>query len=336
MDERCLFWSVNCAFLISGITQTLMAFEFDELGFAEDSSNFINAMGNPVGQFLFAAVDIRLWRNWERSLLFAALPIVVCELGCNLFSQMAIQKIGSGMYQVVYSFVVVMNAIPGHFCLGKPLNRGRWMSIMVVVLSIALAATAQLHLPGTDFAQQVLGCLAALLATMFVSAVYVASNWILEEPWSRRVPKPLVLAQMLGTMEFSIITIHFVLRVVPQWDSLVTAHMKPGVSPAYCGLLYSIYLIVCGVHQYAFYYSCSFGATGAVTAGINKCLQTTVLFFLSHILYCDVATSQCLSKLKVLGTFGVCMGVGMYAYHGAKLESSAVVPVNVALCERES
>jgi len=332
------FWLVNVAFLASGITQTLMAFEFDELGFAKDSSNFINAMGNPLGQFLFTAVDLRLWRNWERTLFLSAAPIVACELGCNLFSQVAIQKVGSGMYQVIYSFVVVANAIPGHFCLGKRLTTGRWFAIMIVVLSVALSATAQLHLPGTDFGQQLLGCAAALLATVFVSAVYVASNWLLDKPWDKPVPKPLVLAQMLGTAECTIIGIYFIVRVVPRWDVLVAGNMQPGVSGMYCVGLYIVYLAVGGVHQLAFYYSCSLGPTGAVTAAVNKCVQTALLFFLSHFLYCGVTRSQCLSTMKIVGTTGVCIGVVMYGFFGTSLTTSppSISSVSIGLRDEES
>jgi len=314
------FVLVNVAFLVAGIAQTLLAFEFDEIGFAKDSTNFINAMGNPVGQFLFAAFDFQLWRNWDRSLFLAALPIVFCELGCNLFSQIAIAKIGSGMYQVVYAFVVVLNAIPGHFWLGKRLNAGRWGAVFLVVLSIALAAAAQLHLKGTDFSQQIVGCGAALLATVFVSAVYVAANVLLEEPWERPKPKPLVLAQILGVLETSVIGIYMVSYVVPRWNSLVIDNMRDDASTTTSILLYVLYLVICGVHQYAFYYSCSLGPTGAVTAGVNKCVQTAILFFLSHALYCDVSSSQCLSVLKIIGAVGVCIGVLLYGYFGTLAE----------------
>lgn len=319
-----VFWFVNASFLISGVTQTLLAFHFDQIGFAKDSSNFINAMGNPVGQFLFAAPSLQLWRNWDQKLLLSILPIVVCELGCNLFSQIAIGRIGSGMYQVVYAFVVVMNAIPGHFCLGKKLNAGQWFSVLLIFLSVALAAVAQLRLKGVDVGQELIGIFAALLATVFVSVVYVAANWLLEKPWDRPAPKPLVMAQMLGTIETTIIGVYFCSYVIPRWDTIVAGNMQPGYSTEQCALLYAIYLVVCGVHQYAFYYSCSLGPTGAVTAGINKCVQTAVLFFLSHLLYCGESKSQCLSDLKILGTFGVCSGVLLYGWFAAKKAAVAL------------
>jgi len=310
------FWIVNIAFLVSGIVQTLQAFRFGQLGFGKDPRNYINAMGNPLGQFLFSAFHLQLWKNWDRSLVPFVALIVVGELGCNFFSQAAILSIGSGMFQVVYSFVVVLNAIPGHFCMGKRLSIGRWCAIVIIVASVALSAMAQLRLKGTDFTTQLLGTIAALLSTAFVSIVYVASNWLLEFPWSRPVPKPLVLAQMLGTVEVAIICIYFLAEVVPHWDSLVSDHIKPGVTTHECLLNYALYLLVCGVHQYAFYYSCSLGPTGAVTAGVNKCVQTALLFFISHWLFCGVASSQCLSELKVIGAVGVCAGVLLYGYFG--------------------
>eukprot|EP00927_Polykrikos_kofoidii_P075160 TRINITY_DN71235_c0_g1_i1.p1 TRINITY_DN71235_c0_g1~~TRINITY_DN71235_c0_g1_i1.p1 ORF type:complete len:340 (-),score=48.39 TRINITY_DN71235_c0_g1_i1:234-1253(-) len=330
------FWILNFAFLASGITQNLMAFEMGQMGFSKDPSNFIAAVGNPLGQFLFSAVNVRLWANWDRGLLLSGLPIVVCELGCNFFSQTAIIKIGSGMYQVIYSFVVVMNALPGHFCMGKKLNTARWIALFLIVASVAFSAAAQLRLPGTDFGNQMAGIISALLATVFVSVVYVAANVLLEEPWEKPVQKPLVLAQMLGTAEVSIVALYFAWHVVPNWDRLVADNVRDDLTVQECLAFYVAYLLVCGVHQYAFYYSCSLGPTGAVTAGVNKCAQTAILFFLSDWLYCSVKESQCLSTMKIVGAAGVCLGVLLYGYFSpVQVESNRDMDVTLRADSRE-
>merc|ERR1719221_1026375 len=99
--------------------------------------------------------------------------------------------------------------------------------------------------------------------------------------------------------------------------------MKPDVSISFCIGLYIVYVLVCGVHQYAFYYTCSLGPTGAVTAGINKCVQTAGLFFLSSAIFCGEAASQCLSALKVVSAMCVCSGVMLYAWLSAREQPGA-------------
>jgi len=316
-SERRVFIITNVCFLVAGITQTLMNSQFDDMGFAKKSENFINAMGNPVGQFLFAAFDLRLWKNWHMQLVWYAVPIVVFELGCNLFSQISIARVGSGMFQVIYSFVVVLNGLLSHFCLGRTLGWGSWLAVFFICGAVALSAMAQLALPGSDPTTQAIGLGAGLISTGFVSAVYVMSNFLLATPWEKSAPKPMVLAQIVGVMETIVISIYMVSYVVPNWQRLVVDEITPGTTSLSIGLWYAAYLFVCGVHQYSFYFSCSLGPAGAVTAGVNKCVQTAILFFLSSAFFCDTNSSQCLSIAKIWGAIGVCVGVLLYGFFGA-------------------
>jgi len=188
-------------------------------------------------------------------------------------------------------------------------------------------------LKGVDVGSQAVGITAGLVANIMVAGVYVAANVLLEKPWDRPVPKPMVLAQMLGLMEVSLIAVYFVAYVVPNWDELVVANMQtPHASTGRCVGLYIIYVLVCGVHQYAFYYTCSLGPTGAVTAGVNKCVQTAGLFFLSNWIYCGTAASQCLSTLKVISAAAVCAAVMTYAWLSANEQPSIKTDADAGQC----
>merc|ERR1719265_2898375 len=90
--------------------------------------------------------------------------------------------------------------------------------------------------------------------------------------------------------------------------------MQPGVSAWSCLWQFLCYLLFCGIHQYSFYFACSLGPTGAVTAGVSKCCQTVAMFFLSHHFFCSVASSQCVTPVKLLGSAGVCLGVMAYGF----------------------
>eukprot|EP00929_Paragymnodinium_shiwhaense_P002355 TRINITY_DN102587_c0_g1_i1.p1 TRINITY_DN102587_c0_g1~~TRINITY_DN102587_c0_g1_i1.p1 ORF type:complete len:350 (-),score=42.89 TRINITY_DN102587_c0_g1_i1:76-1125(-) len=309
--DPALFWGVNIAFMLAGVAQTLLAFEFDEIGFAKDSTNLLNAMGNPLGQLLFTLPDIRLWRCWDNEMARFALPIIVGELSFNLFTQLSIQKIGSGMFAVLYSSVVVVNAALGTF-FGKRFNCRCWCSLLFIVFSVAFTSLAQVGKADVDTATQVTGIIFALLGALCVSLSYTWSNRILEVPWLRPAPKPMVLAFMVGVAEVSVIAVYFFLRVVPNWDELVASKTREDATTTKCVMLYVVYLVICGIHQYAFYFACSLGPAGAVTAGVNKALQTAVLFFFSDRLFCSVSSAQCLTIYKDIGAFGVCLGVVAY------------------------
>jgi len=211
-----------------------------------------------------------------------------------------------------------LNAIIGCAILGKRLWWPRWVALAIICGAVAMTSAAQLRLKGVDVGAQTLGISAGVAANLLVSFVYVGANWLLEKPWDREVPKPMVLAQMLGVMEVSVIAVYQAVYVLPRWDEMVTSNMKPDASTSLCVGLYVVYILVCGVHQYAFYYTCSLGPTGAITAGINKCVQTAGLFFISNALFCSVAASQCLSSAKVASALSVCAGVMLYSWLGSK------------------
>jgi len=270
---------------------------------------------------LFTLPSKRLWRNWDRQLLRSALPIVVLELACNFFSQVSVVKIGSGMFQVAYSFVVVLTAILGSWLLKKRLGCGRWISLFCISGAVMVSSTAQLQLTGVDAWDQLMGLICALIATVVVSGVYVMANHLLETPWDREVAKPFVLAQMIGALEVSILSVYFGVYVFPNWPRLVVDEMESDVTGLYSFSVYMIFVFVCGLHQMAFYFSCAQGPTGAVTTAVSKCIQTVGMFFASHLFFCDAAASQCLSVEKIVGTLGVCFGVVTYAYFSLQQDS---------------
>jgi len=204
--------------------------------------------------------------------------MVIGDLGCNLLSQISIANVGSGMYQVVFSIVVVLNGLIGMILFKKTLSCRQWLALVGICASIAMSAVAQMQV-SSDITATILGLASAALATVFVSFVYVFANQVLEHEWDKPVPKALVLAQMLGVMEGSIIMIYFCSRVIPNWQTMVVQDMAEDATTKECVIGYAIYILICGVHQYSFYYACSLGPSGAVSAGVNKCLQTAALFF---------------------------------------------------------
>merc|ERR1712137_1222692 len=107
--------------------------------------------------------------------------------------------------------------------MGK-LSLNRWLALACICGAVALASISQLKLVGVNVAVQLEGIAAGLTATLMVAGVCVAANVLLEKPWDCPVSKALVLAQMLGVMEVSIIGAYFLVYVVPNWDELVAAN----------------------------------------------------------------------------------------------------------------
>eukprot|EP00928_Gymnodinium_smaydae_P065919 TRINITY_DN48998_c0_g1_i1.p1 TRINITY_DN48998_c0_g1~~TRINITY_DN48998_c0_g1_i1.p1 ORF type:complete len:387 (+),score=29.58 TRINITY_DN48998_c0_g1_i1:42-1202(+) len=314
------FW--NVIFLVTGIIQVLMAYQFVVIGFAANGLNILNASGNPVGQMLVSAIQPELWRELKVSTHqgYTLYLIALSELGGGFFCQLAIAMIGSGLHSIIYSSIVVLNALVGIALFNKQLTRVKWIALMLISGSVALASLGQPFIQDDKaWWQACFGVACSMLATICFSFTYVLSNDLLSpssnsgKGCTGRV-SPMVVALKLGLIESGVLGLYFFNYVLPRWDELVAQPMDPMAPPAArCVLWYVVYLLVCALHQYGFYYCLSFSDLAAVTSGVNKSIQASVLFFASSALFCHVAPAQCISTYKVLGTIGVCAGVLIYA-----------------------
>eukprot|EP00928_Gymnodinium_smaydae_P074575 TRINITY_DN57606_c0_g1_i1.p1 TRINITY_DN57606_c0_g1~~TRINITY_DN57606_c0_g1_i1.p1 ORF type:complete len:352 (-),score=33.18 TRINITY_DN57606_c0_g1_i1:178-1233(-) len=321
-----LFW--NFVFLGTGILQTLMAYHFVVIGFAANCLNCLNAMGNPLGQTLASALQVRRWKDvrWSFPQDYFLVAMACADIGGNVFGQAAVALIGSGLHSVMYCSLVVCNALLGTVLLGKALTIRRWTAVILITMSVILAsATQPLHTDEKSWWTASAGVACSLICTCFASMAYVLSNkYLSTHVASQGAPADVeaisILAIKVGLIECSVLLPYFFFYVLPNWKQLVLDPMGANAPPAsMCFAWYAVYLVIGALHQYGFYYCLSFSNLAAVTSGVNKTIQAAVLFFASSALFCNIAPAQCITRNKMYATIGVCFGVLLYASDDFKL-----------------
>jgi drug/metabolite transporter (DMT)-like permease len=316
----------NGTFLITGIVQNLLAFQLDVLGLGEKSQNNLLAAAQPLGAVILCAAvtsNIQTVRRigvvplFKRYWIFAAL-----DIGGGIFTQISIALIGSGIFTVIYSTIVVYIALLSTVRYGRKISRVRWGCLILITCSAIFSALGQLD-GASDASWTLVGIASALGATLSYGTLYVQLS---ETYCAGAELSQTCFCLVVSGIETAWCALYFLLLTLPRWHEWVVAPMedaeaKGGAdSQSAAGnssalMLFVAIVLFDGAHQIGFYYVTSFGKIAAIGSGVNKALQAAILFIVSHWLFCSrTETSQCMNLLKSLGTFGVCLGVVAYAF----------------------
>jgi len=315
------FLIFNAMFCIGGVAENLLAYKLDILGVGR-TTNGITTIGNPLSQVLGCLLLPYTWSSISWDLFWLVGWIAPLEILGFASSFLGVQLLGSGMFTVIYSFIVVFNACSNYFVFKKRMSIHGWGSVFLLAFSVAFSCYAQVH--GADnWWQQVLGIIAALLSVLFFGIEYVFGNEIFKVAERTLKADPSVIALLVGLMEVGVIGTYMLIFDGVRWNEEISDPVKDsGTSTGRVVMYIIFFLLACGIHQFGFYFSLTFGKYAAVTSGVNKCLQAAVQFYLSHIFYCsDEKPEQCVDAYKIIGTIGVCVGILGYTYAISKEQS---------------
>ena len=330
MTPRAFFLLQLANFLLSGVAQNLLAFQLDIAGLGAVSANNLLAAVQPLGACLvclslggnaraFCRRGVGPWLrgHWK---------LAAFDLGGGVCTQASIALIGSGMFTVIYSCIVVYIAFVNRCWYKRDVSRLRWVALVLLCGFVLLAALGQLR-GGNDVGNTMLGIGCALGAVVSYGNEYLMLGDIFQrnreahtaDPHGVPILSKTLMLLSVASIEVCVCTCYLLAVVVPRWDAWVAAPMAAqGTSVAYGAGMLALTSVVDGTHQIGFYFCTSFGKVAAVSSGVNKALQAAVLFVASALLFCDEADprlkTQCLNVNKILGTVGVCCGVLLYAF----------------------
>ncbi|KAL0082685.1 hypothetical protein J3Q64DRAFT_1752680 [Phycomyces blakesleeanus] len=248
------------------------------------------------------------------------MKLAVLDVVANFCVTLGFAVIGSGMYQVIYSSVVIWCAILAYFFMGRSLGRLQWLAILGVSAGLAICS-----LGSSDNKKQastanttilMFGTLMTLGGTFFYSCVYVYSDHIL----SKHVPPPLAARVCCYTgMYTSVLSLVWVaIYTIPRFDKLI--HIDPTVPIWQVFGMYVLVVIANGTHAWNYYELID--RTGSVATGILQGLRAVLVYVISHAWYCSTDSAQCFTVHKGFGSLLVISCVLLFTLGGKSGEKA--------------
>ncbi|CAG8755445.1 5929_t:CDS:2, partial [Acaulospora morrowiae] len=232
--------------------------------------------------------------------------------------------VGSGMFQVIYSSVVVWCAVLSFLFLGRKLSLLQSLSIIGVFFGLALSAlgvsqdsdheapppatsTGPALLHSFNMSSTMFGMLLTSIATFGYACVYVVTDQLVSIRTPNTLPlNPEKACFLVGSGCTGLSLMYITLYTIPNWDKLVTQEMAkkvPHASDFIIVLTYLVLIVASFVHNFAYYWLMK--RLGNVSTGLLNSIRAIVVFGLSHILFCGIDSGQCFNVWKGWSTIVV-------------------------------
>ncbi|KAL1916306.1 uncharacterized protein VTP21DRAFT_5923 [Calcarisporiella thermophila] len=229
------------------------------------------------------------------------LKITLLDLFANFFLTIGLFYIGSGMYQVIYSSVVVWCALLSTF-VGRRLNIIQWLAI--IGLSSGLAVTAFEQEGGTAANNSLIGMVITLSATVGYACVYVLSDLLLSG--KNTPPHPAYFCYRSGMYASALCAGYLLFYTVPNYSTL----LHPTASWERIALAHGLLCISALAHNLNFF--ALIQHTGSVSTGVLQGMRALLVFGLSHVLFCEQDSAQCFGPWKAWGSLIVAASVFIF------------------------
>jgi hypothetical protein len=130
-------------FILTGIAQSLQAYELYKIGLSRHTSNAIAASGNVVGVVMLLVWSPNMWLHMNFIAAKRVFSLSVIEITAQFLAQYAISTIGSGQFTVINSFIVVLIALLNRCVYRKALSRTRFLAVLVISVFVCVSGWGQ-------------------------------------------------------------------------------------------------------------------------------------------------------------------------------------------------
>ncbi|KAI8149793.1 hypothetical protein BJV82DRAFT_584654 [Fennellomyces sp. T-0311] len=227
----------------------------------------------------------------------AVARLAILDMTASSFVTVGFSLIGSGMYQVIFSSVVVWAAILSYLFMRRELSISQWVSICGTSAGLTLCAADSMGLHeesnngGTSF-----GTALTLGGTFLYACVYVYGDHILSQ--QKPPPPPLRLCFYNGLYTTLITLIYIALYTMPRLDQLI--HIDPLVPGRTILGMYLLVTVINATHSWNYYQLLE--STGSVATGILQAIRAILVYAISHFWYCSTDSAQCFTVNKGCGS----------------------------------
>ncbi|KAJ3054286.1 hypothetical protein HK097_002168 [Rhizophlyctis rosea] len=223
----------------------------------------------------------------------------------NVILMVGMFYVGSGLYQVIYSSVIVFTALLSKCFLRRTMSWAQWAAIFAITGGLSLTALerperntkrSEDHTPHPE--TQPIGFILTILGTAIYAIVYILNDHILSTNPTTFPPRKLCVqvgstSTLLTTLIMLLVSLDTVLAM-PLTDSSV--------------IFGYVILILSALFHNLTYFELLEG-TGAVATGVLQALRAVMVFGLSHVMFCESDSMQCFTPMKGVATVVVVCGV---------------------------
>jgi len=222
---------------------------------------------------------------------------------------------GSGLFQVIFSSIVIFSGILSYLLLNRKLNSIEWMGILGIAIGLATSVVGKDI--SMDSPEVVIGSFVVLLSSFSFGLVGVLQEMFLTSSDYALDPKTLCVTT--GKYGLIITLSYFLLYTIPNWNFVITEPMNSKEGTWLHVIIILIILVMSNIARQYSYFNL-LGSLGAVGAGVLLSIQAVLVFVISSLLFCSVQSSQCFNFAKGISTCIVVLGVLVKSY-GTSLKS---------------
>ncbi|KAF9191968.1 hypothetical protein BGZ50_008913 [Haplosporangium sp. Z 11] len=260
-----------------------------------------------------AASDMRS----RMGLHWPAIQVAVMDVIANGLITIGFFYVGSGMYQVIYSSIVIWCAILTRIFLSRKLNNIQWVAIVGVTFGLAISAFGTVQDVSPDgpvqsWLEKSFGALITLGATFLYSCVYVLSDKVLSTFKPKPIPEK--VCTMVGTYASLLTFVYLCLHTFPKWKTEVMDVVATNQGN-WAGIIivYPLLTISSMLHSLNYYVLLS--RINNIAVGILQSLRAVLVFVMSHYLFCHVSSTQCFNEWKFVSAIVVIGCVTLFSFN---------------------
>ncbi|KAG0049377.1 hypothetical protein BGZ83_005836 [Gryganskiella cystojenkinii] len=247
------------------------------------------------------------------------IQVAVMDVVANALVTVGFFYVGSGMYQVIYSSIVIWCAILTRIFLSRKLNNIQWVAIVGVTFGLAVSALGTVQDASPDgptqtFLEKSFGALITLGATFLYACVYVLSDKVLAT--FKPTPVPEKVCSMVGGYASVLTFIYLCVHTFPQWQTEVVDVVEyHGNNWIGIILVYPLLTISSMLHSLNYYVLLS--RINNIAVGILQSLRAVLVFVMSHYLFCGISSTQCFNQWKFVSAIVVIGCVTLFSFNSA-------------------
>ncbi|CAG8444582.1 8271_t:CDS:2 [Diversispora eburnea] len=259
----------------------------------------------------------------KESISFRFIAATSClDVVANFTLTIGFFYVGSGMFQVIYSSVVIWCAVLSFIFLGRKLSLLQSISIIGVCFGLALSAlgiskgtessdqttpppvtsTGPAILHSFNMTTTMYGMILTSLATFGYACVYVVNDLLVSNHKANTIPPtPEKACFLVGSGCTFLSLMYIIIYTIPHWNKLVIQEMEKekkvsDVSTFVIIIIYMVLTMASFIHNLSYYSLMK--RIGNVSTGLLNSIRAIVVFGLSHILFCDIDNGQCFNPWK--------------------------------------
>ncbi|KAG0039026.1 hypothetical protein BGZ82_010032 [Podila clonocystis] len=256
--------------------------------------------------------------HWAR-LHWPVIQVAVMDVIANALVTVGFFYVGSGMYQVIYSSIVIWCAILTRIFLSRKLSNVQWVAIVGVTVGLAVSAVGTVQNASPDgtvqsWLEKSFGALITLGATFLYACVYVLSDKVLSTFEPKPIPEK--VCSMVGGYASLLTLVYLCVHTFPNWQTevvdLVQSH-----DGSWLGILFVYPLLTISSMLHSLNYYVLLSRINNIAVGILQSLRAVLVFVMSHYMYCGISPTQCFNQWKFISAIIVIGCVTLFSFNSA-------------------